>query len=62
MSAQLSRLLLEPGPDFKWMLSLGIGGILLPLGSYYRPWGPPTLLDGAAKVTVVGNLGLIALF
>ena len=36
--------------------------ILLPLDAYYCPRvPPPTLLDGAAKVTAVGNLNIIAL-
>ena len=29
-----------------------------PLSAYYRAWAPPpTLVDGAAKITVVRNLG-----
>ena len=38
------------------MLPLGTG-VLLPLGAYYRPRDPPpTVLDEAANVTVVGIL------
>ena len=51
---------LVSGPDFKWVLPLGTGHTGAPQCVLSSP-GPPTLLDGAAKITVVGNLGLIAL-
>ena len=51
---------LGTGPDFKRVLPVGTNRTAA-RRCVLSPGGAPTLLDGEAKVTVVGNLGLIAL-
>ena len=43
------------------MLPLGTGGTAAPRCVLSPSGPPPSLLDGAAKVTVAGNLAIIAL-
>ena len=49
------------GPDFKLVLPLGTGRTAALRCVLSPRVAPSTLLDGTAKVTVVGNLGLTAL-
>ena len=51
---------LYTGPDFKRVLPLGTGQTAAPR-CVLSPPGLPTLLEGATKVIVAGNLDFIAL-